>query len=184
MSVDIMNRSLARWLVEETALSFEQIAEFCRLHVLEVKFFADSRHVDVPAIDPIQTGFLTLEEINACTQNPELKLRGIVIPSMEDFFKRKKKKTGYTNLATRQVRPQAVAWLLQTYPKLSNAQIRKLTGSTLASIQNMRSQNFKHITIQNPIAAGLCTQRTLNEALLEEEIIEKKVNKKSAIDHQ
>ena len=168
MSRPLMPKATAVWLVENTSLTFEQIAEFCGLHPLEVKAIADG---DVAAgirgLDPIGAGILTREEIERCQRDPEARLR--MARTIADEIKLPRRKgPRYTPLSKRQERPDAIAWLLRHHPELSDKQICRLLGTTKATVQAVRERTHwksAEIRPRDPVLLGLCTQTELDEAV-------------------
>jgi len=164
----LMPKSTAVWLVENTALTFEQIAEFCGLHELEVKGIADG---DVAAgiigTDPVIKGQLTREEIKRCEkdQKASLKISTSVADSM--IVKRKAK---YTPMARRQDKPDAIYWLVRNYPDIDDKKIIKLIGTTkntIAAIRDKSHWNIQNIRPRDPVLLGLCTQVELDKIIAE-----------------
>ena len=166
MSLPLMPKATAVWLVEKTSLSFSQIAEFCGLHELEIQAIADGETaVGIIGQDPIKTGQLTLEEIKRCEQDETASLKLFEKESI--YLKKKNKK--YTSVSKRQDRPNAIAWILKYHPDVPNGSIIKLLGTTnqtIDSIKNKTHKNINNIKPINPITLGLCS-----EADLEKEII-------------
>jgi hypothetical protein len=162
-----MPKATAVWLVENTALTFEQIADFCGLHPLEVQAIADGEvATGMQGMDPVASGELTQEEIDRCVANPNAKLK----PAKTTIPKPKARAKGarYTPVAKRQDRPDAIAWLLKNYPELSDAQISKLIGTTKPTINSVRERthwNAQHIKPQNPVSLGLCSAADLEKAI-------------------
>lgn len=162
-----MPKATAVWLVENTSLTFNQIADFCGIHPLEVRGIADG---DVAAgiigQDPILAGQLTGEEIALCEKNPDSKLKlkhGTVIEE------KKVRKTHYTPIARRQDKPDGIAFLLKYYPNITNSQIKKLVGTTdkmIDSIRNRTHWNMKGIKPRDVVLLGLCNQSQFNEIVL------------------
>jgi hypothetical protein len=161
----LMPKATAVWLVENTSLSFEQIAEFCGLHVLEVKGIADGDVAQgIKGLDPISNGQLTREEIKRAEENPDHRLElaesKVAIPEV-------KSKPGprYTPVSRRQDRPNAVLWLLRNHPELKDSQIIRLVGTTkptIASIRDRTHWNSPNLSPQDPVALGLCSQVDLD----------------------
>jgi hypothetical protein len=161
----LMPKATAVWLVENTSLSFEQIAEFCGLHVLEVKGIADGDVAHgIKGLDPISNGQLTREEIQRAEEDPEHRLalaeRKVDVPQV-------KAKPGprYTPVSRRQDRPNAVLWLLRNHPELKDSQIIRLVGTTkptIAAIRDRTHWNSANLTPQDPVALGLCSQIDLD----------------------
>lgn len=163
----LMPKATAVWLVENTSLTFEQIAEFCGLHLLEVQGIADGQvAAGVRGLDPIANGQLTKEEIELGTQNPNYKLHLL----KRDLPQPKKRTAGprYTPVAKRQDKPDGIAWLLRNHPELKDSQIVRLIGTTKATILAVRERthwNTPNIRPRDPVLLGLCTQIDLNQAV-------------------
>lgn len=163
MAAPLMPKATAAWLLDNTTLTFEQIAEFCHLHPLEIQSLADGETFIV-GVDPIATDQLTAEEIEAATNNPEHKLQ------LKQEISAKMRRTSgpkYTPLNRRQDKPDAVSWLLRNCGTLSDNQIIKLVGTTKNTIDKIRDRthwNFKNLKPRNPVELGLCTQADLDEA--------------------
>ena len=142
--VPLMPKATAVWLVENTALSFDQVAEFCKLHPLEVKAIADGDAAQgIKGLDPIQTGQLTREEIEKAVANPEHKLElsrpKVALPEAHKPGT-KKKGPRYTPVSRRQDRPNAILWLIRNHPELKDAQIMRLVGTTKSTIAGIRDR--------------------------------------------
>jgi hypothetical protein len=160
-----MPKATAVWLVENTSLSFEQIAEFCGLHVLEVKGIADGDVAQgIKGMDPISNGQLTREEIKRAEDDPShhLRLAEAKVPVPEVKSKRGPR---YTPVSRRHDRPNAVLWLLRNHPELRDSQIMRLVGTTKPTIQAIRDRthwNSPNLTQQDPVTLGLCSQTDLD----------------------
>jgi hypothetical protein len=161
----LMPQATAVWLIEETALSFEQIAAFCDLHPLQVEAIANEEvGKGIRGVDPIAGGFLTREEIAKAEADPEHRMapaeqKKIEMPQV------KRKSARYTPIARRQDRPDAIAWFLRNHPEVSDAQIIKLIGTTKSTIQQVRERshwNSSQIKPVDPVSLGLCTQIELD----------------------
>ena len=163
MTHPLMPKATAVWLVENTALSFEQIADFCGLHVLEVNAIADDEVVvGMQGMNPVSAGELTSEEIERCQADPGARLN----PAPKRTPVAKKKSARYTPVSKRQDRPDAIAWLLKNYPVLSDAQISRLIGTTKPTINAIRDRshwNTPNIKAQNPVGLGLCSAKDLEK---------------------
>lgn len=163
----LMPKATAVWLVENTSLTFEQIAEFCHLHILEIKAIADGESATgMIGMDPITSGQLTLDEIHRCESNPEESLR--LMPPLTADAILGKKGGRYTPVSKRQDRPDAIAWLLKFCPELSDLQICRLLGTTKPMIKSIRTKthwNSSHIKARHPVQIGLCTQTELDHAI-------------------
>ncbi len=158
MAHPLMPKAKAVWLVDNTKLTFEQVATFCGLHELEVQAIADDEvATGMQGLDPIAAGELTAEEIKRCEADPieSLKISKSDVPEART----KRKGARYTPVSKRQDRPNAIAWLIKNYPELSDAQISKLVGTTKPTINSIRDRthwNTPNITPQNPVGLGLC----------------------------
>ena len=164
-----MPKATAVWLVENTTLRFKQIADFCKLHELEIKGIADGDvAVGIKAYNPILAGQLTREEIDDCSNDPQkaLKLSNkneeVVVVSKE------RKKVKYTPLSKRKDRPDSILWLTKNFPQLSDGQIAKLVGSTKGTVLSIRNRtvwNFSSLTARDPVILGLCSQVQFDKAI-------------------
>ena len=140
MNLPLMPKATAIWLVENTSLSFRQIANFCGMHELEVKGIADGEvGMGIKGLNPISNNQLTKEEIERCSTDSDQDLQIIVneVSSKTDKSKKKKK---YTPLSKRQDRPDAVYWLIRNHPELKDSQIARLVGSTKSTIDAIRNR--------------------------------------------
>jgi uncharacterized protein len=168
MSAPLMPKATAAWLIENTALTFDQIADFCGLHLLEVQALADDEgQGKIQGMNPILSGQITDQEIKRCEKNSEAHLTLTKNDYLDSLMKRKGPK--YTPISKRQDKPDAIAWILKNHPELSEAQICKLIGTTKNTIQAIRSRshwNISHIKSQHPVLLHLCTEQDLNEAIL------------------
>ncbi len=167
MALPLMPKATAVWLVENTALTFEQIADLCGLHPLEVQAIADGEvATGIVGLDPVANGQLTRAEIERCEADPDAHLKLIVT----DFPQPRAKPKGarYTPVSKRQDRPDAIAWILKHHPELSDAQICKLIGTTKPTIQSVREKthwNAANIKARNPVTLGLCTEADLEKTV-------------------
>ncbi|MEC9369162.1 MAG: cell cycle transcriptional regulator TrcR [Pseudomonadota bacterium] len=163
--VPLMPKATAVWLVENTPLSFEQIAEFCGLHVLEVKGIADGDVAQgIKGMDPISSGQLSREEIARATEDASYRLK-ISEPKTQIPVVKSKKGPRYTPVSRRQDRPNAVQWLLRHHPELKESQIMRLVGTTKPTIQAIRERthwNAANLQPADPVTLGLCTQIDLD----------------------
>jgi hypothetical protein len=161
----LMPKSTAVWLVENTALSFEQIAEFCGMHLLEVKGIADGDvAAGIKGMDPIATGQLTREEIRRAEQDPAYRLK-LAEPKLEIPQVKTKRGPRYTPVSRRHDRPNAVLWLLRNHPELKDSQIMRLVGTTKPTIAQIRDRthwNSANLVPQDPVTLGLCSQSDLD----------------------
>ena len=167
MTEILMPKATAVWLVDNTSLTFDQIAGFCGLHPLEVKGIADGDvAVGVRGADPISNGQLTREEIEKAENNSDYRMT-VVKPKYADLHTPAKRRgPRYTPLSRRQNRPDAIASLVRNHPELSDAQISKLIGTTKTTIQAVRERthwNSANIKPTDPVSLGLCTQIDLDD---------------------
>tara|TARA_B100000965_G_C19366054_1_gene658166 strand:- start:12 stop:590 length:579 start_codon:yes stop_codon:yes gene_type:complete len=162
-----MPKATAVWLVENTTLTFKQIANFCNLHELEIKGIADGDVAKgIKAYNPILAGQLTREEIELCSKDSEKNLQLNERPEQVEIKERKKPK--YTPLSKRQDRPDAILWLAKNYPELNDGQISKLLGSTKGTVSLIRKRsywNFSNLKARDPVILGLCSQINFEKAL-------------------
>ncbi len=161
----LMPKATAVWLVENTSLTFEQIADFCGLHVLEVKGIADGDVAHgIRGSDPITSGQLSREEIARAQEHPSYRLKlsrsKVLIPEI-----RTKRAPKYTPVSRRQDRPNAILWLLRHHSELRDSQIMRLVGTTKTTIESIRERthwNSANLQPQDPVALGLCSQIDLD----------------------
>lgn len=167
MSLPIMAKATAVWLVDNTTLSFKQVADFCGLHELEVNGIADGEvAVGIKGFDPISNNQLTREEIKAGEDKPAHKLKLKFYAAAQGEQKRRGPR--YTPLSKRQDRPASILWLVKFHPELADAQISKLVGTTKPTIQALRERthwNIANIQPIDPVALGLCKQGELDAAV-------------------
>src|SRR5262249_27766721 len=165
MPAPLMPKATAVWLVENTSLTFEQIAEFCGLHPLEVQAIADGEvAAQMQGLDPVANGQTTAEEIARCQEDPAARLKLSPQATPPQIVKHKGPR--YTPIAKRQDKPDAIAFLLRNHPELSDAQIAKLIGTTkptIAAVRNRTHWNSPNIKPQHPVGLGLCTFEELEE---------------------
>ncbi len=167
MNKPIMAKATAVWLVDNTTLSFTQIAEFCGLHELEVQGIADGDvATGVKGFDPIQNNQLDQIEIDRAEKDPAYRMKLKFNPASVGEEKRRGPR--YTPLSKRQERPASILWLVKFHPELTDAQIAKLVGTTKPTIQSIRDRS--HWNVQNlqpvdPVALGLCKQSELDAAV-------------------
>ena len=161
-----MPKATAVWLVENTKISFKQIADFCELHELEVKGIADGDVAKgIKAYNPILAGQLTREEIESCSKDIN---RSLVLNKKVLDIKSENKVNKYIPLSKRQDRPEAVLWLVKNYPQLSDGQIVKLVGSTkntVSSIRNKKYWNSSNISPKDPVVSNLCSQVDIKNSM-------------------
>ena len=181
MTLPLMPKATAIWLVENTALTFKQIADFCGMHELEIKGIADGEvGMGIKGLNPISTNQLTKEEIDKAANDPEHSLE-LIQNEITIQTERDPKQKKYTPLSKRQERPDAISWLLRNHPELKDSQVAKLVGSTknmVISIKNKTNWNMSNIRPQDPVGLGLCKQIDLDEALEKAERSQKRAAKK------
>ena len=167
MTQPLMPKATAVWLVENTALTFKQIADFCGLHILEIQAIADEEvAVGMQGLDPIANGQLTKDEIAKCEADPSAKLA--IVRSDIPQPSARGKGPRYTPLSKRQDKPDAIAWMLRHYPELSDAQIGRLIGTTKPTINAVRDRshwNSPNLKPRSPVELGLCKHDDLRSAL-------------------
>lgn len=165
MTAPLMPKATAVWLVDNTALSFIQISEFCELHELEVQGIADGDvAAGIKGLDPISNLQLTRDQIERCEADENKRL---VLVKKQETVPTPVRRQGprYTPVSRRQDRPNAIAWLVRYHPELSDAQVSKLVGTTKPTIQAIRDRthwNSANITAVDPVSFGLCTQIELD----------------------
>ena len=167
MTQPLMPKATAVWLVENTTLSFQQIADFCGLHPLEVQGIADGEvAIGIVGLDPALNGQLTREEILRCEADPAARLKmakhDIPLPAPRTKGPR------YTPVSKRQDKPDAVSWLVRHHPEFTDAQISKLIGTTkptIAAIRERSHWNAPNIKPRHPVSIGLCTMAELDAAI-------------------
>ena len=171
MTQILMPKATAVWLIDNTALTFKQISEFCSLHILEVEGIADGDVASgIRGADPIANGQLAREEIEKGEKDSNYALKAEVFDNDPVQTKGKSKRKGprYTPLSRRQDRPDAIAWLIRNHPEVSDPQISKLIGTTKPTITAIRERThwkISTITPTDPVSLGLCSQIDLDETV-------------------
>ena len=165
MSLPLMPKATAVWLIEKTALTFTQIADFCGMHPLEVQAIADGEVAQgIVGYDPVANQQVTNEEIKRCEKSADARLK-LMPPANASKVKRGAR---YTPVAKRNDRPDAIAFVLRNFPQLTEAQVIKLLGTTKDTIQKVRERthwNSANIKPRDPVILGLCSQTDLNAAV-------------------
>ena len=167
MATPLMPKATAVWLVDNTTLTFDQIAEFCGLHPLEVQGIADGEvAAGIRGMDPVNSNELSRSEIERCEKDPKSRLQA----SKSELPQPKKRTKGprYTPVAKRQDKPDGIAWLLRHHPELKDSQISRLIGTTKNTILAVRERthwNSANIRPRDPVLLGLCNQTDLNAAV-------------------
>jgi len=164
----LMPKATAVWLVDNTSLTFDQIADFCGLHPLEVKGIADEDVAKgIKGQDPVASGQLSREQIEDAEKNPKLRLK-MAPPKYKIPSVKLKRAPRYTPVSKRQDKPDAVYWILRNHPEFADADIIKLIGTTKATIQKIRERshwNAQNIKAVDPVTLGLCSQLELDLAV-------------------
>ena len=178
-----MPKATAVWLVENTNISFKQIADFCNLHELEIKGIADGDVAKgIKAYNPILAGQLTREEIELASKDNK-KILTLNKKTLDIKFQ--KKNTKYIPLSKRQDKPEAILWLIKTHPQLSDGQIAKLVGSTKNTVSVIRKKNywnFSNLSAKDPVVSNLCSQTDIKNAVDKAE--QKKIRDKKKIEKE
>ena len=163
----LMPKATAIWLIDNTTLTFKQIADFCGMHELEVKGIADGEvAVGVIADNPITSGQLDKEEIERCCKDPNAKLQLKLSNAYETVSKVKKKGAKYTPIARRQDKPDAIYWLIKNFPEIKDSTIIKLIGTTKSTVDAVRNRthwNMANIRQRDPVLLGICSQTDLDK---------------------
>ena len=166
MTLPLMPKATAVWLIDKTALTFTQIADFCGMHPLEVQAIADGEvAAGIVGYDPIANSQLTAAEIARCEKDEASRLK--LLPSANPA--KKQKGARYTPVAKRNDRPDGIAYLLRNYPQLTDTQIGKMMGTTKDTIDKVRSRthwNSSNIKPRDPVILGLCTQSDLHHMVI------------------
>lgn len=161
----LMPKATARWLVDNTSLTWEQIGDFCGLHWLEVKGIADGEVAQhMRGFDPVAAGQLSREEITKGEKDETLRLKARE-PMKLDLPEKKRKTARFVPVSRRQDRPDAILWMLRNHPEIVDAQLTRLLGTTKNTIESVRSRthwNMANIKAVDPVTIGLCTQIELD----------------------
>ena len=165
MTQILMPKATAVWLVDNTSLTFDQIADFCELHPLEVKGIADGEVArDIRGADPIANGQLSRDELDAAEKNEKYRMKAQKSRHAE-LLKPVKKAPRYTPVSRRQDRPDAIAWFIRNHPEVADSQVARLLGTTKATIDQVRNRqhwNSAQIKPVDPVTLGLSTQLELD----------------------
>lgn len=162
-----MPKATAVWLIENTTLTFEQIANFCNLHHLEVQNIADDTSSTIKGKNPIILGQITSQELKECEKDPakSLQFSKDYLNSISQISKAEKK---YIPIARRNDKPDGILWLIKNYPDIKNSEITKLVGTTTATIKKIRDNthwNYQNLRPRDPVLLGICTQTVLNDLI-------------------
>ena len=168
MNQPLMPKATAVWLIDNTALTFEQIAEFCQLHALEVQAIADGEvSSGMQGFDPVANGQVSRDEIERCAKDPSLRMAMLHSNLPKPATKNKGPK--YVPISKRGDKPDAIAWLLKHHPELKDSQVAKLVGTTKDTINKVRERthwNSQNISARHPVLLGLCPARDLEQAVI------------------
>ena len=160
-----MPKATAVWLLENTSLTFNQISDFCELHILEIESMANGEVVGkMPGINPINNKVLTIDEIKKCEKKSKLRLK--LNKSKLPKPKKMAKGAKYTPISKRQERPSAIKWLLKEFPRITDNEICRLirtTKNTVDSIRNKSHWNYENIVAKDPLRLGFCGEKDLNK---------------------
>ena len=166
MTLPLMPKATAGWLVDNTSLTFKQIADFCGMHALEVQAIADGDIAShIMGLDPVANGQLSREEIERCEKDSKAELTML---QHERLALAKKKGAKYTSYAQKAARLNAIAWLIKEHPELNDMQIVKLirtTRPTIDAIRNKTHSAYEDLKPENPVILGLCSAQDLERAL-------------------
>ncbi|MDR2526501.1 MAG: DUF1013 domain-containing protein [Rickettsiales bacterium] len=161
-------KAIAIWLVENTSLTFEQIADFCQMNIFEIQAIADGEVDDIIGQSPITLNQLTRENIDECEKDSTKSLELVETVDISELDKSKKKKKVYIPISRRNDKPNAIAFLLKYYPEMPTIEIRKLIGTTKNMIDAIKDKtywNIKDVSPQNPVLLGLCSKVKFDELL-------------------
>lgn len=168
MPLPLMPKATAIWLIDNTSLTFEQIAEFCGLHILEVESLADQEEDCMSGFDPIASSQLTQDEIRRCEKDPSARLQILPAVDINELIPTKRSK--YTPVAKRKEKPNAILWMTKYYPDLTDAQIGKFLGTTVMTVRAIRNKTHRQspgLEPHSPVALGFCSQAEFDRFLAE-----------------
>ena len=182
----LMPKATAVWLIDNTTLTFDQVADFCGLHHLEVKGIADGDVAEnMRGVDPISGGELTREEIHKAEADPDYRMK-VAASKIAHIPQPKRKGARYTPVARRGDKPDAIAWFIRNHPEVSDPQISKLIGTTKSTITNVRDKthwNSAEIKPVDPVTLGLCSQIELDEVIAKASVRRRKMEEKMAAEN-
>lgn len=161
-----MPKATAVWLVENTSLTFQQIADFCDLHLLEIEAIADGEAENMVGFDPIASLQLTQDEIHRCESDPRARLQMIPVVDADRLIRSNKAR--YTPLIKRKNKPDAILWLVKYYNSLTNQEISSFLGTTAKTVQAIRDKThprYSELDPRSPVVLGFCTQAELDELI-------------------
>lgn len=166
MTLPLMPKATAVWLLDNTTLTFQQIADFCGMHTLEIQAIADGDVAShIMGLDPVANEQLTRDEIKRCEADPKAALELYCNPEVEKLLNKGKK---FVSQSKRGDRPSAIAWIVKNHPEMKDSQIVKLLRTTKPSIVAIRERthkNIHNIVPRNPVTLGLCSESDLNAAV-------------------
>lgn len=181
----LMPKATAVWLIDNTTLTFTQVADFCGLHHLEVKGIADGDVAEnMRGVDPISGGELTREEVAKAEEDSDYRMV-VAASKIAHIPQPKRKGARYTPVARRADKPDAIAWFIRNHPEVTDPQISKLIGTTKSTITNVRDKthwNTEEIKPVDPVTAGLCTQIELDEVIAKSASRRRKLDEQAAAD--
>lgn len=181
----LMPKATAVWLIDNTTLTFAQVADFCGLHHLEVKGIADGDVAEnMRGVDPVSGGELTREQIQKAEDDPDYRMQ-LAASKIAHIPQPKRKGARYTPVARRVDKPDAIAWFIRNHPEVTDPQISKLIGTTKSTITNVRDKshwNSAEIKPVDPVTAGLCSQIELDEIILKAASRRRKMDEQNAVD--
>lgn len=169
MSKPLMPKGTAIWLIENTALTFKQIADFCGLHILEIESLADEENFkSLKGLNPILSGELSEEALAQAQNDPNMVLVYNVNKEYEKYAKSIKKDSKKESRFKRKNKPEAILWLITNYSKINDYQISKLLNTTANTVKSIRSKtywNYKNLSPKNPVTLELCTEEALTKLI-------------------
>lgn len=167
MSAPLMPKATAIWLLDNTTLTFDQIAAYCQLHVLEIQAIADGEiAAGMAPFDPVAHGRLTMDEILRCSLDENARL--VAQEIKDDGSNKRRGGSKYVPVSKRADKPDALAWMLKHHPEVSDAELCRLLGTTSPTINSIRNKthwNSANIRAKSPVVLGLCTQEELNQVI-------------------
>lgn len=181
-------KGIALWLIENTAINFEQIANFCGLHILQIEALANGEiDEDIKQIDPIMAGLVDKETIEACNNDPNKSLSFSSYNNLLIKLASQKGKFKYTTITKRKNKPDAIAWILKNYPYISDNQIIKLIGTTkntIASIRDKTYKSMKNLKPKSPVSLGLCSNEQLEITIMNAKILHDRMKIENSENYQ
>ncbi len=165
----LMPRAVAVWLIENTSLTFKQIADFCMIHLLEVESIANEEtHKSLQPMNPISSGELSEEDIKACELDPTKSLAYVESKEYNKYTKVVKKDSTKQSKFKKKAKPESILWIINHYPDINDYQISKLLRTTTNTIKSIRSKgywNYKNLSPKNPVSLGLCEEQALSKLI-------------------